>query len=171
VEQKDHILPHICGKCQFRTNDDPFKQKEFSATESVEPLGRDEETAAPTVSRAPAKEWPSQSAEKLPGEMWLLVFDILETEELMAFDEAFPSIGGVITKFNVIQSCELRCFCLKKGYMNAKLGVGIAVSEEEKGNLDWVGSEYDLLSEEAFNMGKFVSPANFPVGKHCLRIQ
>lgn len=91
---------------------------------------------------------------KLPDELFLLIFDLLETEDLLSFAEALPKIADVITEFNVIRTRELRCFCLKKDYMTAKLGVGISVTSEEKGNWDFVTSEFDIVSEAAFELGR-----------------
>jgi hypothetical protein len=87
--------------------------------------------------------------------MLLLICDLLETEDLMSFAEAWPNIADAITKYNVIRSRELRCFCLKKDYVTAKLGVGVALRGEERGNMPLVESEFDLLSEDAFNLGVY----------------
>jgi len=92
---------------------------------------------------------------ELPNEMLLLICDLLETEELLSFAEAWPKIGDVINEFNVIRTRELQCFCLKKDYITTKLGVGIAVTREEKGNMDFVSSEFDILSKDAFDLGMF----------------
>jgi hypothetical protein len=89
----------------------------------------------------------------LPDEVLLLICDLLETEDLMSFAGAWSSIADVIIKYNVIRSRELRCFCLKTDYVTAKLGVGIALKGEERGNMPLVESEFDILSEEAFDLG------------------
>jgi hypothetical protein len=95
---------------------------------------------------------PSLEKVRLPNEMWLLICDLLETEELLSFAEAWPRIGDVINEFNVIRTRELGCFCLKEDYLRAKLGVGIAVTREEKGNLDFISPEFDILSKDTFEL-------------------
>lgn len=92
---------------------------------------------------------------KLPEEMLLSICDYLESEDLLAFAEAWPKIADLIAKFNVIRTRELQCFCLKNGYMTSKLGIGVAVSKEEKGNMAVLGSEFDILSEDAFDLGMY----------------
>jgi hypothetical protein len=91
---------------------------------------------------------------KLPDELFLLIFDLLETEDLLSFAEALPKIADVITEFIVIRTRELRCFCLKKDYTTAKLGVGISVTSEEKGNWGFATSEFDIVSKAAFELGR-----------------
>ena len=48
----------------------------------------------------------------------------------------------------MIRTRELQCFCLKKDYRNANLGVGISV--DERGRVGTISSEFDLLSQEGF---------------------
>ncbi|KAJ5051455.1 uncharacterized protein L3040_001232 [Drepanopeziza brunnea f. sp. 'multigermtubi'] len=85
--------------------------------------------------------------------MLLMIFGLLETEELLAFAEAWPRVEDVVNEYNVIRTRELRCFCLKKDFLEAKLGIGVNTSKEEKGNMDWVVSEFNILSDVAFDLG------------------
>ncbi|TVY85586.1 hypothetical protein LSUE1_G000100 [Lachnellula suecica] len=87
---------------------------------------------------------------KIPDEILLMICDYLETEDLMVFAEAWNRIGVVMTKFDVIRTRELQCFCLKKDYTvsNIKLGVGVSISQT--GRLGTFESEFDLLSQEGF---------------------
>jgi len=94
--------------------------------------------------------YPRIETAKLPEELLLYICEFLESEDLLAFAEAWPKIGDVIASFNVIRTRELQCFCLKKGYMTSKLGIGVALSQEKKGNIPLLVSEFDILSEEAF---------------------
>jgi len=89
---------------------------------------------------------------KLPNEILLLICDNLETEDLMAFAEAWTRIGAVMTKHDIIRTRELQCFCLKKDYLSVKLGVGVAVGQ--KGAIHSFASEFDLLSQEGFSTHK-----------------
>ncbi|KAF4637880.1 hypothetical protein G7Y89_g223 [Cudoniella acicularis] len=85
---------------------------------------------------------------RLPDEILLLICEKLETEDLMAFAEAWWKIGSIMTRYDVIRTRELQCFCFKKDYMWTKLGVGITLtSGARKGFFE---SEFDLLSKDAF---------------------
>ena len=85
----------------------------------------------------------------LPNEVLLLVAENLETEDLMAFAEAWTRIGHVMTKYDVIRTRELQCFCLKKNYLEVKLGVGVEVVHH--GRLGSFESEFDLLSQQGYS--------------------
>ncbi len=85
----------------------------------------------------------------LPNEIILLVAQNLETEDLMAFAEAWSRIGHVMTKYDIIRTRELQCFCLKKDYLAVKLGVGVAVVYQ--GRIGSFESEFDLLSKEGYS--------------------
>ncbi|KAG4443344.1 hypothetical protein IFR05_001133 [Cadophora sp. M221] len=69
------------------------------------------------------------------------------------FAEAWPKVGHVINEFNVIRTRELKCFCLKLDFLETKLGVGIDLAKVEKGNQHWVVSEFDIISQDDFNLG------------------
>ncbi|KAF2964242.1 hypothetical protein GQX73_g9335 [Xylaria multiplex] len=82
---------------------------------------------------------------RLPNELLLLIIENLEDfEHLTNFSRAWPRISQVVRDFNVIRQRELQCFCLKKGYQSAKLGVGVTVDRGQ------ISSEFDLVSEEAY---------------------
>lgn len=87
----------------------------------------------------------------LPDELLVLVCDYLETEELAALSQAWNRVAGqqgIISRFNIIRNRELTCFCLKRDFDNAKLGVGVKV--EFRGRIGSFESEFDLLSLQAF---------------------
>jgi ubiquitin-protein ligase len=84
----------------------------------------------------------------LPAEVVLLVFAALETRDILAFAEAVPSIKTMVHSFDFIRTRELQCFCLKKSFMEAKLGVGVAVNTVSRRPI--FRSEFDMLSQEAF---------------------
>lgn len=97
---------------------------------------------------SPSRAEPPKTINSLPNEVFLMIFDKLETEELWKFAEAWTRVGRVMTMFDVIRSRELQCFCLKKDYTEVKLGVGVSVARWGKfGSFD---SEFDLLSAEGF---------------------
>jgi ubiquitin-protein ligase len=91
-----------------------------------------------------------QSA-NLPDEILLSICSNLETEELFGFAEAWDRIGQLITTFDVIRERELQCFCFKKDYKAAWLGVGVNVSV--KGKTGSFSSEFDILSQDGFRKG------------------
>jgi len=87
----------------------------------------------------------------LPDEILVILCAYLETEELAPFSRAWDRIGGkqgIISRFNIIRNRELICFCLKKDFNHAQLGIGVDVSPS--GRLGKLESEFDLLSLEAF---------------------
>jgi ubiquitin-protein ligase len=86
----------------------------------------------------------------LPDELLLSICEYLETEELMLFAEAWDRVGTAVTKYDVIRTRELQCFCLKKDYMTTRLGVGIHVVL--RGKIGSFESEFDLLSKEGFQI-------------------
>lgn len=83
----------------------------------------------------------------LPDEVVLLMLEEMPTKDILALSEAVPSIKGFVHSYDFIRMRELQCFCLKKSYSHAKLGIGISV---KGGNKPVLRSEFDLLSQEAF---------------------
>ena len=81
---------------------------------------------------------------KLPNEVVLLICDQLDTEDLMAFAQAWARIPRVMNQFDIIRTRELQCFCLKQSYLSVKLGVGVHIESRS------LESEFDLLSKEGF---------------------
>lgn len=87
----------------------------------------------------------------LPDERLAQIYDQLEDENLVNFAKAWNKIGGatrILTQFNIMRNRELLCFTLKKPYNKTKLGVGISI--DTKGKKGTLGSEFELLSPEAF---------------------
>ncbi|KAI0449864.1 hypothetical protein F5B21DRAFT_30053 [Xylaria acuta] len=83
--------------------------------------------------------------DQLPNEILLLIIERLdEFEHLTSFARAWPRISELVRDFDVIRKRELQCFCLKKGFQSAKLGVGVTVNRGQ------ISSEFDLISEEAY---------------------
>ncbi|KAI1357843.1 hypothetical protein F5Y08DRAFT_323227 [Xylaria arbuscula] len=85
------------------------------------------------------------SFNQLPNEILLLIIEHLDDfEDLTSFARAWSKISYIVRDFDVIRQRELQCFCLKKNYREANLGVGVNL---DKGQ---ISSEFDLLSEEAY---------------------
>lgn len=83
----------------------------------------------------------------LPDEVVLLMLEDMPTRDVLALADAVPFIQRTIHSYDFIRTRELLCFCLKKSYMNTKLGIGISITGGSKPVLR---SEFDLLSQEAF---------------------
>jgi ubiquitin-protein ligase len=85
----------------------------------------------------------------LPPEVLLIICNMLDTEDLWKFTDAWRKIGLVLHQYDIIRTRELICFCLKKDYMEASLGVGVRVLQ--RGKFGSFESEFDLLSTVAFH--------------------
>ncbi|KAI1296406.1 hypothetical protein F5Y03DRAFT_410123 [Xylaria venustula] len=94
----------------------------------------------------------------LPDEILLLIIESLDDfEHLTNFARAWQRISQIVRDFNVIRQRELQCFCLKKSYQSANLGVGVRVDRGQ------ISSEFDLVSKEAYaHMGVRHSIHNIP---------
>ncbi|KAH6664615.1 hypothetical protein B0J14DRAFT_607363 [Halenospora varia] len=145
---------------------DPRARAQFMMEDAV--LVRDGEDAAMDTSEDATESpndkkalGPIQKA-SLPDEILLLICEELETEDLMRFAQGWQRIGSVMTKFDIIRTRELQCFCFKKDYMMAKLGVGVTLSSNMR--VGFFESEFDLLSLEGFKtygINRSVQGVNF----------
>jgi len=85
----------------------------------------------------------------VPDELLMLILDELDTRDLLAAAKVCSKIGEFMNSYDCIRMRELQCFCLKESFLNAKLGVGVHIAR--RGRLGTFESEFDLLSQEAFN--------------------
>lgn len=84
----------------------------------------------------------------LPDEILLQVFSQLDTQDLLAAAKVCSEIGDFMNSYDTIRMRELQCFCFKDTFMRTKLGVGVHINRQGKqGTLQ---SEFDLLSQQAF---------------------
>lgn len=84
----------------------------------------------------------------LPNEILMLILDKLDTTSLLTFARTCKDIGHLVASHDFIRMRELQCFCLKENFMKMQLGIGVSVTGgRAQGSL---GSEFDLLSLEAF---------------------
>lgn len=83
----------------------------------------------------------------LPDEVVLLMLDEMPTEDVLALADAVPFVKRTVHSYDFIRARELQCFCLKRSYMDVRLGIGVSVTGVNKPVLR---SEFDLLSQEAF---------------------
>jgi ubiquitin-protein ligase len=95
----------------------------------------------------------SRQLAHLPDEILLLICNELDTEELFVFARAWNRIGGeegIMTRFDLIRTRELQCFCLKKGFSEPSVKLGIGVNVIQRGRQGTLESEFDLLSLQAY---------------------
>ena len=85
----------------------------------------------------------------LPDEILLMVFSELSAKDLWATTQVFPGLQRVLCSYDFIRIREQRCFCFKESFLDVKLGVGVHVAG--KGREGTLESEFDLLSEQAFD--------------------
>ncbi len=85
----------------------------------------------------------------LPDELLLLVLGELDTKDLLAAAKVCSKIGDFMNSYDTIRMRELQCFCFKENFMRAKLGVGVHVWG--RGRQGCLESEFDLLSQQAFD--------------------
>ncbi|KAG9197785.1 hypothetical protein G6514_001065 [Epicoccum nigrum] len=83
----------------------------------------------------------------LPDEIVLLMLEEMSIKDVLALADAVPFVKRTVNSYGFVRARELQCFCLKKSYMVAKLGVGVSVTTRGK---PVFRSEFDLLSQEAF---------------------
>ena len=85
---------------------------------------------------------------QLPYELILGILEELDTGSLVAAARASSEIAQLIASSDFIRLQELQCFCLKESFMKQRLGVGVSAVFHAGPNS--LGSEFDLLSFEAF---------------------
>ncbi|KAF2007492.1 hypothetical protein P154DRAFT_592902 [Amniculicola lignicola CBS 123094] len=138
-----------CTFCNFGSPDAPHLQQQVSSLMEI-----DIEAKGSTPASLPF----------LPPELWLGVFEFLDTKDLVNFSQAFPEIHDLLCSQDFIRTRELQCFCLKTNFLHTKLGVGVAVSG---GNRAAIHSEFDLISLTAYNLNVRKSVQGVPF-KHWL---
>jgi ubiquitin-protein ligase len=131
------VKAHVCRLCQFGLRPRP------TATKAPSRSGNSPQSRA--LAGTPRK---GIQRMNVPDEILLAICENLDAEDLWVFAEAWDRIGHVITEFDVIRTRELQCFCLKKDYIEVKLGVGVAVIQ--RGRIGSFESEFDLLSHQGF---------------------
>ncbi|KAI1101866.1 hypothetical protein F4804DRAFT_286866 [Jackrogersella minutella] len=85
---------------------------------------------------------------RLPNELLLLILEKLDFEQLTEFAAAWLRISHIVRDFDIVSPRELHCFCLKQDYRYIKLGVGVST------DLGYIASEFDLLSQQAYDPWK-----------------
>jgi len=105
----------------------------------------------------------------LADELLLMIFAELDTKDLWAICRAFPEVQGILSSYDFIRVRELQCFCLKKGFLKTKLGVGVSILHTRKEGS--FASEFDFLSKEAFDNHKVrrsIQGCPLSIGCRCL---
>ncbi|KAF1844427.1 uncharacterized protein K460DRAFT_369284 [Cucurbitaria berberidis CBS 394.84] len=131
----------VCGFGEDRDRDLEPSEPEDMAVEY---------TAPPTQPTSIVYPKPEQHISKLfalPDEILLLLLSELGTRDVLALADAVPTIKTVVYSYDFIRTRELQCFCLKRSFMEIKLGIGVSV---KGGRRPVFRSEFDLLGQEAF---------------------
>ena len=84
----------------------------------------------------------------LPNELLMLVLERLDTRDMLAAASVCDKLRDFMSSYDAIRMRELQCFCLKESFLDAKLGVGVHIAQ--CGRQAMLESEFDLLSQEAF---------------------
>lgn len=126
----DHAsYEYFCDGCGF--------SPDWTSPPTTDALPKTLKTPAATVSKLLS----------LPDEVVLLMLEDMSTRDVLALADAVPFVQQTVHSYDFIRTRELQCFCLRKSYLDAKLGIGISISGGSKPVLR---SEFDLLSQEAF---------------------
>ncbi|KAJ4292014.1 protein polyubiquitination [Kalmusia sp. IMI 367209] len=86
---------------------------------------------------------------ELPDEVILNILSAQDTTDIVSLTSAVPTIGKMLNSYDFIRIRELQCFCLKTSFMTTKLGIGVSIT---KGRKPVLRSEFELLSDEAYNL-------------------
>lgn len=79
----------------------------------------------------------------LPNELLVSITEFMEEETLFLAARAWTGFSKLLQSQNLIQIREMRCFTLKAGFQQCRLGVGVAVQGRK------LQSEFDYISMEA----------------------
>lgn len=138
---------YVCNSCGFgtgqgRTLHSILPIKGFDTTRVASQTSR----TAHQIRRQTNTTGPSKSLD-LPDELWLMVFENLDTADILTFSDAVPSVKAMVNSYDFIRTRELQCFCLKKNFLETQLGIGVSLAS---GKRKTFRSEFDLISNEAF---------------------
>ncbi|KAI1272519.1 hypothetical protein F5Y07DRAFT_379720 [Xylaria sp. FL0933] len=146
IDNSHSVDTYECTECGFG-----MKNKDGQTTAPSMPTG-----SAATVDQCP-KSWPTPNLVQsfAPHNMeWNQRSTSMSSQNPTGRDkdgpinqipnEAWPRVSQLVQDFDIIRQRELQCFCLKRSYLSANLGVGVKVLEGH------IGSEFDLISEEAY---------------------
>jgi hypothetical protein len=134
------LAPYRCQTCGFGPDWRPTQIDEMEVDQPLVPLTKPSATNTEPIEK-------DSKLFSLPDEIILLIFDALDTRDILSFGEAVPTIETMANSYDSIRIRELQCFCLKQSFMDSKLGIGITVIA---GRRPIFRSEFDLLSQEAF---------------------
>jgi ubiquitin-protein ligase len=140
-----YIEPYSCRKCDFGP--------EWASKHAVEmdvsfPMPNEPVSTDDTNSNdIPATTQERYKLIDLPDELILLIMSQLDTRDVINFTASALHIKKIVHSYDFIRIRELQCFCFKRSFMEAKLGIGIAV---ERGPRPVLRSEFDLLSQGAY---------------------
>lgn len=144
LNNRDTWAEHECSKCGFGIGSDPGHSSNIAKVQTSEGKRTDERPIGRSTRLQLAN---------LPDEILLLICNELDTEELFVFARAWDRIGseeGIMTRFDLIRTRELQCFCLKRSFSERGVQLGVGVNVIQRGRQGTLESEFDLLSLEAY---------------------
>ncbi|KAF2804346.1 uncharacterized protein BDZ99DRAFT_467628 [Mytilinidion resinicola] len=141
VENKS--TKHKCDECGFGKS----RPVDSSVADQLASLTLSSGRPRAKASNDKAKKTRNRLLE-LPIELLLQVVEGLDTEALLKLSKTFPEVKAVLESNDCIRLRELQCFTLRESFMDAKLGVGVAILHQGKEGK--FASEFELLSREAF---------------------
>ncbi|KAM0329464.1 hypothetical protein ACHAQA_004773 [Verticillium albo-atrum] len=132
-----------CARCQFES------PKWADVKRAHRKRLRETAALADLAAATPEPQRQSRQVLKdMPPEILLAIIDHLQFRDLTAFAQAWEPVGDLITRADIIRLREMQCFCTKANFNSAKLGVGVRLRGQ--GAKKSIESEFDLLSQEAF---------------------
>jgi ubiquitin-protein ligase len=134
--------PYSCRKCGFGPGwaSEQADDMDVSFPMPNEPISNDDTTNTITSEELP-------KLFDLPDELVLLIISQLDTRDVLNLTNSALHIKRIVNSYDFIRIRELQCFCFKSSFMEAKLGIGVAVKDGPRPELR---SEFDLLSQEAY---------------------
>ncbi|KAF2653678.1 hypothetical protein K491DRAFT_581127, partial [Lophiostoma macrostomum CBS 122681] len=133
--------PFECENCGFHSDDQDRTTNHASAQNVV--IGSE-------IRASGLHSHPQERSKlfEMSDEIILRLITFLDAIDIFAFGEALPTIKHMLHGYDIIRIRELQCFCLKKSHLVTQLGIGVSVTG---GNRPIFRSEFDLLSDEAYN--------------------
>src|SRR2546421_6374802 len=127
LDNRDTWIEHECSECGFGIGSDPGPSSDVVMVQEPEDKRTEEQPKCRST---------GQQLANLPDEILLLICNELDTEELFVFARAWGRIGGeegIMTRFDLIRTRELQCFCLKRSFLERDVQLGVGVNVAQRG--------------------------------------
>jgi hypothetical protein len=100
--------------------------------------------------KARAVDWTSPY---LTDWLWLDIFVSLQSPEIFSCRSVCKQWRDLISKFNIMERNEMRCFFTKRSLSDATLGIGLQIAQAKSGFGVEIKTQMDILSLSAWNSG------------------